>query len=62
MVEDLCSFVSDLRRSALSHPFPQVAVLFVADLLNSVFNMVWIYDALINNFGMSSMCRIPPQY
>ncbi|KAJ3479104.1 hypothetical protein NLI96_g9294 [Meripilus lineatus] len=28
-----------------------VAVLFVADLLNSVFNMVWIYDALINNFG-----------
>jgi len=28
-----------------------VAVLFVADSLNAVFNLAWIYGVLINNFG-----------
>ncbi|KAI0937414.1 hypothetical protein AcV5_005330 [Taiwanofungus camphoratus] len=28
-----------------------VGILFLADTLNSVFNMWWIYNALINNFG-----------
>lgn len=29
----------------------QVAVLFIADTLNSVFDMWWIYNVVINNFG-----------
>jgi len=28
-----------------------VATLLLADTLNSVFNMWWIYDVLVNNFG-----------
>ncbi|KAH9934324.1 uncharacterized protein B0H18DRAFT_951667 [Fomitopsis serialis] len=35
-----------------------VAVLFVADTLNSVFNMAWIYGVLINNFGNASALGI----
>jgi len=28
-----------------------VGVLFFVDTLNSVFNMWWIYNVLVNNFG-----------
>lgn len=33
----------------------QVGVLFLADTLNSAFNMAWIYDVLINNFGTCTL-------
>lgn len=36
----------------------QVAVLFFSDTLNSIFNMWWIYNVLINNFGTSGRTGI----
>lgn len=32
---------------------PQVATLLIADTCNSAFNMAWIYNVLVNQFGAS---------
>ena len=40
----------------------QVALLFLADFLNSLFNMLWIYNVLINQFGMFVILSKSPFY
>ena len=43
--------------SAVLTDASQVLILYAADTVNCVFDIWWIYDILVNNFGMMSITR-----
>lgn len=55
-------FLARYPRDRIDRSIFQVGLLFLADTLNSVFNMWWIYNVLINNYGtVVVFLRFPKQ-
>ena len=50
MDEALCAYGA-VPGNAASDPRTQVATLLVSDCVNSAFNIAWVYNTLVNQFG-----------